>query len=338
MTSKERVIKTLKHQSVDRAPRDLWVLPGVSMFCQNEVGELMRRFPMDFQGVENPYGKSTREKGIPNRIGQYTDEWGSVFHVGEDGVIGEVKEPLLADWSSLKTYKPPFELLKGFSREKVNKACVGTDKFIRVGTYTRPFERMQFLRGTENLFLDLAYGTAEVFTLAEMLHDFNRQEMELWASTDVDGVGFMDDWGSQNSLLISPEMWRKIFKPLYKDYADILHKKGKFVFMHSDGNISSIYPDLVEIGIDAMNSQLFCMDIEDLGEKYSGKITFWGEIDRQHVLPTGDRTLIQKAVQRVRTAMDHGKGGVIAQCEWGNDVSGESVAAVFEEWEKPPVT
>ena len=74
----------------------------------------------------------------------------------------------------------------------------------------------------------------------------------------------MDDWGTQISLLINPQIWREIFKPMYKDYCDLAHSKNKYVFFHSDGFIEQIYPDLVEIGVDAINSQLFCMDIENL--------------------------------------------------------------------------
>lgn len=93
---------------------------------------------------------------------------------------------------------------------------------------------------------------------------------------------FMDDWGSMHSLLVSPDMWRARFQPLYEDYIRIAHDAGKKVFMmHSDGNITAIYEDLVEMGVDALNSQLFCMDIEELGRRFKGRITFWGEIDRQ---------------------------------------------------------
>ena len=155
----------------------------------------------------------------------------------------------------------------------------------------------------------------------------------MWANTDVDGVSFMDDWGTQKTLLISPNIWREFFKPLYKDYCDILHKKGKFVFFHSDGNIEHIYPDLIEIGIDAVNSQLFCMDIEKLGELYAGKITFWGEIDRQHILPFGTVDDVRNAVTRVSKALIKGKRtGVIAQCEWGVKDPKENIEAVFETW------
>lgn len=76
---------------------------------------------------------------------------------------------------------------------------------------------MQFLRGTENLLMNLAYGEDKVYKLRDMLHEFFVREMEMWADTDVDGISFMDDWGTQKTLLISPILWREFFKPLYKD-------------------------------------------------------------------------------------------------------------------------
>ena len=106
----------------------------------------------------------------------------------------------------------------------------------------------------------------------------------------------------------------------------------KFVFMHSDGNITSIYPDLIEIGIDAVNSQLFCMDIEELGKKFAGKITFWGEIDRQQLLPHGSLEDIRQAVAEIHENLYAG-GGVIAQCEFGPAARPENVFEVFAAWD-----
>ena len=145
----------------------------------------------------------------------------------------------------------------------------------------------------------------------------------------------MDDWGSQKTLLISPEMWRQYYKPLYKDYCDLILKSGKKIFFHSDGHIESIFPDLIELGVTAVNSQLFCMDIEGLAKRYKGKITFWGEICRQHILPFGTVQDVRRAVGRVRRAMDDGRGGVIAQCEWGAHNPIDNIRAVFQSWLDP---
>lgn len=335
MTSRERVIRALRFENPDRVPRDLWYLPGVEMFRKKELEEVLNKYPSDFTTPKYRYGISRRAKGKPNVAGEYVDAWGCVWRVAESGVVGEVKDPPLKDWSALKNYQPPWELLEEADLSEVNRSCTETDKFVRIGTEVRPFERMQFLRGTENLFLDLAYGVKEVFILLDILHEFYIKELEMWAKTDVDGVSFMDDWGTQNSLLISPKLWREIFKPLYKDYCEILKSHNKFVFFHSDGHIEAIYSDLIEIGIDAINSQLFCMNIEELGKRYRGKVTFWGEIDRQYILPFGTVEEVKLAVRRVRRALDTGRGGVIAQCEWGLKDPKENIEAVFEEWNKP---
>ena len=295
---------------------------------------LLQEHPMDFTSPRFSYGPSKRASGVPFEVGEYVDEFGSVWQVGEPGVAGEVKQYPLPQWSALDNYEMPWEVLDRADLSEVDKSCAETDLFTKVATEVRPFERMQFLRGTENVLMDLAYGVREVYRLRDMLNEFFVKELEMWAATDVDGIAFLDDWGSQTSLLISPALWRDFFKPLYKDYCEIIHAAGKKVFFHSDGNISSIYPDLIEMGIDALNSQLFCMDIEDLGRKYNGKITFWGEIDRQYVLPLGSEEDVRAAVRRVRAAFDHGCGGVIAHCSWGMDASKENVETVFDEWGK----
>jgi len=330
MTSRERVHKTLNFESVDRVPRDLWTLP----FLKADITTLTDKYPMDLGSPDVKYGESKRAKGVPYAKGIYVDAWGSEWHAYEHGVTGEVRNAPIFDWCGLDSYMPPFELLDNADFSMVNESCAKSDLFIKAGTETRPYERLQFLRGTENLLMDLAYGDARIFKLIEMIHDFSIREMEMWAKTDVDAIMFMDDWGSQNSLLISPAMWREIFKPLYTDYCNIIKGSGKKVFFHSDGNISSIYPDLIEIGIDAVNSQLFCMDIEDLANKYNGKITFWGEIDRQTIIPFGTEDDTRNAVRRVRNAMDKNAGGVIAQCEWGHDAKPENILALYDEWSK----
>jgi len=169
--------------------------------------------------------------------------------------------------------------------------------------------------------------------LRSILHDFYMEDIRRWVATDVDGISFMDDWGSQQSLLISPQMWCDIFKPLYKDYCDLIHSHGKYAFMHSDGNIEKIYPDLIDVGVDAVNSQLFCMDIEQTVSQYKGRIAFWGEIDRQHILPFGTKEQVAGAVGRVKDALWTSQGGVIAQCEFGLNDPTENIEAVFEAWD-----
>ncbi len=103
--------------------------------------------------------------------------------------------------------------------------------------------------------------------------------------------------------------------------------------MHSDGHITEIIPDLIEVGVQALNAQIFCMGVEDLGRQFKGKITFWGEIDRQQLLVHGTRQEIAQAVHMVWNSL-YAQGGVIAQCEFGLEANPENVLAVFEAWNR----
>lgn len=178
--------------------------------------------------------------------------------------------------------------------------------------------------------MDLMDPPKEMLEFMERMHDYYCRLLTKWAQTDVDALMYMDDWGSQQSLLISPELWKKFFKPMYRDYIDIAHKHGKKMFMHSDGYILAIIPELIDMGLDAVNSQIFCMGVENLAQ-FKGKITFWGEIDRQHLIPHGTPEQIEQAVHSVYdTLWDN--GGCIAQCEFGPGANPDNVRKIFDTW------
>jgi len=336
MDSRTRVINVLKHESIDRFPRTLWLLPNVKVFKKDQYEELLKNIEFDIQNPDLGFSKSRYEKGIAYMMPEYTDEFGCTFEVAEQGVVGEVKKAIFSDIDNIDRYIMPYEILEGFNKDFINRQCDTSDKFMLANTHIRPFERAQFMRGTEELFMDLATEEPKIKKLLSKLHHFYMKELEIVTRTDIDGFSFMDDWGTQISLLISPVIWREWFKPMYKDYCDLAHSRNKYVFFHSDGFIEQIYPDLIEIGIDAINSQLFCMDIEKLVNLYGDKICFWGEIDRQYTLPFGTVDDVKKAVDRVADAVikkNRKRTGAFAQCEWNAFDPYENMISVFRHWD-----
>jgi len=335
-TSREIVTRCLRFEHPERMPRDLWVLPWADYHYPEALQEIRRRFPSDIGGPGSVYRPSPRLRGNPYAVGTYIDEWGCIFTNIQEGVHGEVRTPLLPDIQDWRSIRPPYEILPEdplAARDQVNRNCANTDKFVLAGC-PRPWERYQFIRGSQNAMLDIMEPDAGVTDLLQAIHNFYLTELEFWVTTDVDAISFMDDWGSQSQLLIPPRIWRELFKPLYRDYCDLAHSYGKFAFMHSDGHISEIYEDLIEVGVDAINSQLFCMDIAELGRRFKGRITFWGEIDRQHVLPARDPQVGRNAVRKVAEHLYDPAGGIIAQFEFSAGGNPETAIAIFEEWEK----
>jgi len=336
MTSRELVLDTLNFCNTNgRIPRQLWTLLWAQEKYGGVIDKIRSDFPDDISGADVVLSDPPAKSGHPDIIGTYVDEWGSTFHNIQRGVIGEVKNPQVPtgddDWDMAEKIKFPEGLLT-FDHDCVNRCCADSPRFMMGGCCPRPFERLQFIRGTENFYMDLMDPPPKMMEFIRRLHDFYCRKLTLWAKTDVDGLMMMDDWGAQNNLLISPAIWREMFMPMYKDYIDIAHSHGKKAFMHSDGNILEIIPYLIDLGLDAVNAQLFCMGIENLA-KFKGKITFWGEIDRQHLLPCGTVEDIDRAVKLVyNTLWDN--GGVIAQFEFGPGAKPENAYQIFDTFSK----
>ena len=331
MTSRERVCATLDRRLTGRVPRQLWRLGWAQIHHAAEVAELDHRYPPDIVAAPMALREPLRTEGEEQVVGRFVDEWGATFVNIQAGVIGEVQDPVVSDWGDTRAVRLPEERLS-VEVDQVNAFCRETDRFVLAPLVARPFERLQFLRGSENLFVDLLDRPPGFLGFLRRMHDFYCRELELWAGTDVDGLFFMDDWGGQRSLLVSPLLWRELFKPLYHDYVAIAHAAGKRAFMHSDGHILEIYPDLVELGVDALNSQIHCMGIEALAA-FRGRITFWGEVDRQHLLARAPVREVARAVELVYGGL-YDRGGIIAQCEFGAGARPENVAAVFETWDR----
>ena len=331
MTSRELVLRTLEMDKPERIPRHMWTLPWAENKYPEKVKIIHKEFPDDIVYAPSSYKIEPPVKGDFYAIGQYIDEWGCEFTNIHGGIVGEVKEALIKDWIDINKLRAPEELLS-VDIEQVNAFCSATDKFVIGAGLARPFERAQWLRTTEQFFMDLALYPEEVKSMLKILHDFYLKEMEVWCRTDVDAVWFMDDWGSQLSLLISMDMWRSFFKPLYKDYIDLAHSYNKKIFFHSDGYIIDVIPELISMGLDAINSQVFCMGPEKMGKEFKGQITFWGEIDRQHLLPRGSSEEIAEAVDLLVNSFNT-DGGLIAQCEFGPGANPDNIISTFRKFD-----
>jgi hypothetical protein len=330
MKSKELVIKTLNHDSPDRIPRQCWVLPWAEIHFPERVAELNKKFPDDIIPVQGIYTKPLNVKGERYTEGRYVDEWGCIFNNIQGGLIGVPCKPLIETWDELERFAPP-EATISVDKTSVNSYCRNDGRFIYTNAWIRPFERYQFIRSTELAMMDIAMDEPAMKDLLSIIHKHYLKEVETWSETEIDAIGIMDDWGMQKGMMVSPEFFRKHFKGLYREYAEIAHHHGKYVFMHSDGNITEIIPDLIEVGVDALNSQLFCMNIEELGRRFRGLITFWGEIDRQRLLPSGTGDEIKEAVKLVYENL-YSEGGVIAECEFGPAANPDNIFTVFESW------
>lgn len=336
MDSRERVMAALEFRKPDRIPLDIWILPAARYEYGERLEEVLAQKERDIVSVAGPL-----DMGYDGRYyetGSFTDPWGSGWRNIQRGIIGEVKNPVFEEYDDVDSYCPPIEqFLNEWENAKGKIAAQITQyrkqgKFI-MGGWISLFERMQYLRGTENLYCDIALDEEGMYKMFNHVMTFERVYVDKWLGLDVDAIGFGDDWGSQISLLISPDRWKELFKPLYKELIDKIKAAGKKVFFHSDGYIFDLYPEFIEMGVDAVNSQLWCMDVEKVAEKYAGKITFWGEISRQTTLPKGTPEEIYECAEVMKKNLIVNGGGLIGQSELNKDVPLENVEALLKAWD-----
>ncbi|MGA2254086.1 MAG: hypothetical protein ABSG53_05435 [Thermoguttaceae bacterium] len=335
MISRDRVIRTLNHQSIDRVSRDLWLLPGMEACRPDDVAEINVRFPSDVLHLETKWPAGIRSKGHSQNAGSHTDAWGCTWQLSDPGVLTGLMESPLAGEAAVATYEPPAELLDPARFDKINPICEGTGRFTLASSEVRPSDRLRQLRGPETSVNELCDGNQDLRTLLDKLHEFFRKEIDLWTKTQVDGIVIGDDMTWVAASRAHLKIWRSLFKSLYQEYCTAVHDHDKFVFFLCEGTCGEVLDDLVEVGVDAVHAQWPPEEFQKHAARHRGRVTFWGGVERKKIEPPSHCGDIREAVFRVRKALDFGAGGVISQVSWGNHIPLRSIITFFEQWLVP---
>jgi uroporphyrinogen decarboxylase len=145
-----------------------------------------------------------------------------------------------------------------------------------------------------------------------------------------------DDWGDQRGVMIGPERWRRFYKPRYARIFKAVHAQGKIAIMHCCGSVADIMGDLVEIGLDVLESvqpEAARMDPYVLKRAWGDKITFWGCLGSQSTIPFSTPAQIRQEIRRLRCEMGRGGGFILAPAKaLRPETPTENAIAVVEEF------
>jgi hypothetical protein len=296
MTSREVVSRTIRFEGADRIP-----------------ASLSEKYGSDFAYVGmDPSPDARPRTGV--------DEWGAVWENIGVCNLGQVKDFPLKDWEdwdrlSIPDIRDPqrWTDLKG-ARDRAE------DRFL-LASGISIYERVHFIRGLQNTWIDIHRSPDELGRLIDVLVDMNIAAIGRYAEAAADGYIFCDDWGLQDRLMISPECWRELWKPRYARIYEAAHEAGLLTFLHSCGNIVDILDDLIEIGLDVIQmDQQENMGLELLGERFGGRITFWCPVDIQSTMVHGTPDDIRAYCRRMVRLLGRPQGGYIAA--WYGDPAG----------------
>ena len=246
--------------------------------------------PLDIEeALQNHILKLGSDIGFFTDLGNnhVQDVFGVVWDRSIDKDIGNVIGCILPE-PTLQGYSFPDPLDRRFFTEIPTRIARYGDRFRVFQIGFSLYERAWTLRGMQNLLMDFYDHPDFVHTLLESIADYNITQIREALKYEIDAVYFGDDWGQQRGLQMGPKLWHQFIYPVLKRMYSVVHAAGKYVFIHSCGDVDEVLEDLIGIGLNCFNPfQPEVMEVESLMEHYRGRLTFHGGLSTQRTLPFG---------------------------------------------------
>jgi len=339
MTPRERWLAVLSRQKPDRLPMDYWATEEATqkvlayLGCA-DVDQMFERLHIDRVVTVGPkYVGPPIEPGADIYGCRYQDvDYGT-------GVYAECVSHPLAQYDTIDEIEAHYTwpTADWFDHSVIPGQIAGKERYPIRGGGSEPFLTYKSLRGMEQAYLDLVLNPDLVHYCLDKLFDF-RYETTLRIYEQIPGqvnISYVaEDFGSQESLLISAEMIRKFFIPRMKRMIDLAHQAGAYAFFHSDGAIREIIPDMIEAGIDVLNPiQWRCrgMERQALKRDFGDQVILHGAVDNQQTLAFGSVQDVREEVIYNIRVLGEGGGYILAPCHNIQAVSPpENVVAMYE--------
>jgi hypothetical protein len=295
---RDDVISCIEHRGSSKFPMSFGPVP--LCFRNEELYDFFRKWPDDLEYL-TMYLEPRRFADLMQQDGLYLHGSSSIKHLVDDWsqfdtVIDRLMPPVTAAWWDL--------LAPELAKTPGRYHCVVHVAFL--------FELLYVLRGMERFFIDLYDAPEQVARGLDRIVEYTCALIPHYGKAGLDAFMIGDDWGSQRSLLIDPDLWRKLFKPCYKRCIDACHASGLQVWFHSDGNLDAILPDMVEIGVDVFHPlQPNVMAVDHWIAEYRNVLTFWTGVDVQGMLPFASPQGVKDAVHREVERFQSTRGGFI---------------------------
>jgi uroporphyrinogen decarboxylase len=293
----------------------------------------------DLEGpLENHLLKLGSDIGFFAELGndRVQDVFGVVWDRSVDKDIGNVEGRVLPQ-PTLAGYRFPDPLDRRFFADIPAKIARFPDRFRVFQVGFSLYERAWTLRGMENLMMDFYDAPHFVHELLGAIADYNIAQVRKALEHDIDAVYFGDDWGQQCGLQMGVKLWHEFIYPQLRRMYGAVRAAGKFVMIHSCGDVDELFDSLLAIGLNCFNPfQPEVMDVYGLLPRYRGRLAFHGGLSTQRTLPFGTAAEVRAESRRLLELGAEG-GYIFAPAhDVEGDVPLENMLAAIEAAQQQP--
>ena len=230
---------------------------------------------------------------------RFKDIFGVIWDRSIDKDIGNVEGQILPR-PTLDGYHFPDPLAERYFKNIPTLIDKYSDRFRIFEIGFSLYERAWTLRGMEALLMDFVTNPGFVHDLMSAICDYNIRQIRRALEFDIDAIKLGDDWGQQNGLIMGPEFWHEYIQPYLEKMFRVVKDAGKYMFIHSCGDVDELFDTLVNIGLDNFNPfQPEVMNIYKLLPEYRGRLSFHGGLSTQQILPFGTVNDVVKESERL---------------------------------------
>jgi uroporphyrinogen decarboxylase len=329
ITPRNRVWQAIRHQQPDRVPWQFGYTVPARRKLEEHFGTTDLDAPLGNHLLK--FRPRAADALVELRPGFWRDEFGVLWNRTIDKDIGNVVEYQLKDRSLAGfTFPDPHDPRRYADWPALLAAHA--DRFRYASIAFSLFERAWTLRGIEPLLIDMLEAPEFVDQLLDALTAFDLGILEEVLSLDIDGVMFGDDWGQQKGLIFGHRLWRRFIKPRITQLYGAVKRAGKAVLIHSCGQVQELFPELIEAGLDVFNPfQPEAMDPYETKRRFGARLTFWGGVSVQKLLPFGTPPQIRDEVRRLIDGVGAGGGFIIGPShDMPGDIPLENLLALVE--------
>ena len=327
MTKRDIVLRTLAHKESD-------VIPYFLDLTDEKLRDMIK-FTGDkdfFLHSESYLAQERNESFTDLGDGKFKDMFGVVWDKGaQEGDFGIATGFPLPEANFDNGYQFP-EPDEKLIREKCERLVAQKDKFTMYIIGFSLYERLWALHGIPETLMDFIEEPEFIEQALAKIVEYNCKVVDIVAEYPVDCIFFGDDWGQQRGLIMGYPIWKKFIYPCLKKMYDHVKKYGKFVAQHSCGDCVQVFPDLVELGLDIYNTfQPEVYDIVECKRRFGDKLTFFGGISTQCILPFKTPDEVKAEMYRVMDILGKDGGYILAPTHaMPNDIPPENVLAFLD--------